>query len=128
MGGMIPAIERGFPMREIAESSYRYQQAVEKKEKIIVGVNAFQAEEEPIETLYIDQSVAEKQRARLKQLRAGRDNRRVEKALDDLARAADKGQNMMPHIVEAVRAYATLGEMCDTLKKVFGVYQEAAVT
>ncbi|MBI3666391.1 MAG: methylmalonyl-CoA mutase family protein [Acidobacteria bacterium] len=128
MGGMIPAIERGFPMREIAEASYRYQQAVEKKEKIIIGVNAFQAEGEPVETLYIDHRVAEKQAGRLKQLRADRNNQQAEKALDDLARAADQGGNMMPSIVEAVRAYATLGEMCDTLKKVFGVYQEAAVT
>ncbi|HYM13020.1 MAG TPA: methylmalonyl-CoA mutase family protein [Bryobacterales bacterium] len=128
MGGMIPAIERGFPMREIAEASYRYQQAVEKKEKIIVGVNAFEAEEEPIETLYIDHSVEEQQIARLQKLRAERDKGRVEKALDDLTHAAEGQENMMPHIVEAVRAYATLGEMCGALKKVFGVYQEAAVT
>ncbi|MBI3697778.1 MAG: methylmalonyl-CoA mutase family protein [Acidobacteria bacterium] len=128
MGGMIPAIERGFPMREIAEASYRYQQAVEKGEKIIVGVNAFAAEEEPIETLYIEHSVEEQQVARLKKLRAERDCRRAEKALDELARAADKGQNQMPFIIEAVRAYCTLGEMCDTLKRVYGVYQEAAVT
>jgi methylmalonyl-CoA mutase N-terminal domain/subunit len=128
MGGMISAIERGFPMREIAEASYRYQQAVEKKEKIIVGVNAFESEEEPIETLYIDPSVEQRQIARLRELRAGRDSRRAEKALDDLARAAEHGDNMMPCILEAVRSYATLGEMCATLKKVFGVYQEASVT
>ncbi len=128
MGGMIPAIERGFPMREIAESSYRYQKEVEKKEKIIVGVNAFVSDEEPIETLYIDRRVGDHQMARLRKLRAGRDNARVRGALDALARAAEGGTNMMPHILEATRAYATLGEMCDTLKKVFGVYQETSVT
>src|SRR5262249_17827526 len=128
MGGMIPAIERGFPMREIAEASYRYQQAVEKNEKIIVGVNAFQADEEPIETLYIDRRVEEHQTARLRHLRADRDNRRVEKALAELARAAEREENPMPYLIEAVRAYATLGEMGDTFKKVFGTYQEAMVT
>ncbi len=128
MGGMIRAIERSFPMREIADASYRYQLAVEKKEKIIVGLNAYQAEEASIETLYIDRTVEERQVARLRDLRRQRDHRRVEKALDDLARAAETDLNLMPYIVEAVRAYATLGEMCDTLKKVFGVWQEAAVT
>jgi len=126
MGGMVPAIERGYPMREIAEASYRYQQAVEKKEKIIVGVNAFIAEEEPIETLYIDQGVAEKQVARLKKLRRERDSGRAEKSLRELARAAEGSRNLMPPILEAVRAYATLGEMCETLKGIFGVYQEVS--
>ena len=128
MGGMIPAIERGFLMREIADSAYRYQQAVERKEKIIVGVNDFVSHEEPIETLYIDHSVAEKQITRLRRLRAERDNARVERALDELARAAERDANTMPYLIDAVRAYATLGEMCNTLKKVFGVYQETSVT
>jgi methylmalonyl-CoA mutase N-terminal domain/subunit len=128
MGGMIPAIERGFPMREIAEASYRYQQAIEKGEKIIVGVNAFASEDEPIDTLYIDRSVEEKQVARLHRLRTERDNRRVEKALAEIERAAEQERNLMPYLVEAVRAYATLGEMCGALKKVYGVYQEVSVT
>ncbi|HZS50221.1 MAG TPA: methylmalonyl-CoA mutase family protein [Bryobacterales bacterium] len=128
MGGMIAAIERGFPMREIAEASYRYQQAVEKKQKIVVGVNAFEAGAEPIETLYIDRSVEEQQIARLRKLRAERDQARVRRALDDLSRAAEREQNTMPYLIEAVRSYATLGEMCGALKKVFGVYREAAVT
>jgi len=127
MGGMIPAIERGFPMREIAEASYRYQQAVEKKEKIIVGVNAFAAEEEPIQTLHIDHTTGQRQVARLKKLRAERDCGRVTGALDELIRAAEDSRNLMPPILEAVRAYATLGEMCEALKKVFGVYREASV-
>ena len=128
MGGMIGAIERGFPMREIAEASYRYQQAVERKEKIIIGVNAFQSDAEPIETLYIDRSAEQSQIACLRKLRAERDNQRASRALDELARAAEREENLMPHLIEAVRAYATLGEMCGMLRKVFGVYQEATVT
>jgi methylmalonyl-CoA mutase N-terminal domain/subunit len=128
LGGMIPAIERGFPMREIAEASYRYQQQVERGEKIIVGVNAYQCEEEPISTLQIERQVEEEQVARLGRLRAERSNERVGRALDEICRAAERDQNLMPPLVEAVRAYATLGEMCGALKKVFGVYQEAVVT
>ena len=128
MGGMIPAIERGFPMREIADSSYRYQRQVERGEKLVVGVNAHQSDEAPIELLRIDRSVEERQIARLRRLRAERDTARVHRSLDDLCRAAERGQNLMPPLLEAVRAYATLGEMCGALKKVFGVYQEVSVT
>jgi len=128
MGGMIPAIERGFPMREIAEASYRYQQAVEKQDKIIVGVNAFESPADPIETLYIDRSAEERQITGLRKLRADRSNQRVDRALDELVRAAEHEENTMPYLIEAVRAYATLGEMCDRLKSVFGAYQEVAVT
>ena len=128
LGGMIPAIDRGFPMREIAEASYRYQQEIERGEKIIVGVNAFQSEEEPLETLRIDRQAEAQQVTRVRKLRAERSSEQVDRALDDLARAAERDQNLMPYLLEAVRAYATLGEMCGTLKKVFGVYQEAVVT
>ncbi len=125
---MIPAIERGYPMREIAEASYRYQQEVERGERLIVGVNAFQSEDEPIEILQIDRRVEEEQIARLRRLRAERSNERVGRALDAICRAAERGENLMPALIDAVRVYATLGEMCGALKKVFGVYQEAAVT
>jgi methylmalonyl-CoA mutase N-terminal domain/subunit len=124
MGGMIAAIEKGFPQSEIAAASYRYQCEVEAGERVIVGVNRFQSEEEPIELLQIDESAAESQRSKLAALRARRDNARVERALDALRRAAGGTENTMPHLLDAVRAYATLGEICDALRSVFGTYQE----
>ena len=125
MGGMVAAVEQGYPQAEIARSSYEYQRAVERKEKLIVGVNAFTGEEvEPIPTLYIDHSVEEKQSAKLSQLRAERDSAAAEKALDNLRQAAEGDHNLMPPILDAVRARATLGEMCGVLRAVFGVYDE----
>jgi methylmalonyl-CoA mutase N-terminal domain/subunit len=128
MGGMVAAIEQGFPQREIQESAYTYQKAVERKEKIIVGVNAFVSEDDaPIETLRIDESVAERQTARLAKLRASRDNGRVRALLTRLGAAATGNQeNLMPHILDCVRSYATLGEICDELRAVYGVYREPA--
>jgi len=128
MGGMIPAIERGFPQREIADASYRYQRAVERGDQTIVGVNAYQApESEPIDILQIDESSAIRQVEKLAALRARRDRGRVEAALAALRRAAEGSGNTMPHILEAVRAYATLGEICDAFRDVFGTYTEASV-
>jgi|FaiFalFF_MnMetaG_3_1042247.scaffolds.fasta_scaffold00087_21 methylmalonyl-CoA mutase N-terminal domain/subunit len=126
MGGMIAAIERGFPQKEIHEAAYRYQQAVDRREKIIVGVNEYVVEKEPVEVpiLYIDESVAEIQRERLRRLRARRDNAKVTRALEALKEAARGTENTMPYILECVRAYATLGEICDALKEVFGEYHE----
>ncbi len=129
LGGMIPAIERGYPQREIAEAAYRYQQAVDRKEKIIVGVNEYAAAEEPpIEILQIDESVARRQKERLAELRRTRDNRRVTQCLRDLEAAARGDKNTMPYILEAVRAYATLGEICDAFRSVFGTYEEVSIT
>jgi methylmalonyl-CoA mutase N-terminal domain/subunit len=128
MGGMIPAIEQGFPQREIADASFQYQREVEHNEAVIVGVNRFQSEEAgQIELLQIGESVAQRQNARLKQLRATRGNARVSKALDALRRAAAQGDNTMPHILEAVRAYATVGEICAAFQDVFGGWQETSV-
>jgi len=126
MGGMIAAIERGFPQKEIHEAAYRYQQAVDRREKIIVGVNEYVVEKEPTEVpiLYIDESVAEVQRERLRRLRARRDNAKVTRTLEALKEAARGTENTMPYILECVRAYATLGEICGALKEVFGEYQE----
>jgi len=129
LGGMVAAIERGFPQREIAEASYRYQQAVDRKEKIIVGVNDYVLEEEtPLPILQIDESVAHQQSKSLADLRRERDNRRVTQTLKDLEAAARGTKNTMPCILECVRAYATLGEICDTLREVFGTYEEVAIT
>jgi methylmalonyl-CoA mutase, N-terminal domain len=128
MGGMVEAIERGFPQKEIAESSYRFQQAVERKEKVIVGVNDFvQEDDPPIEILYIDETAAEKQLAKLDALRRTRDNGRVRQTLDRLRAAAGTPENLMSPILDAVRAYATLGEMCDALRDVWGEYEEVPV-
>ncbi len=128
LGGMVAAIERGYPQREIADASYRYQVAVDRKEKIIVGVNDYVAEEKPIDILQIDETVARRQAARLSRLRAERSNDEVARRLTTLRSAAAAGDNLMPHLYEAVKAYATLGEICDALRSVFGTYEETAVT
>jgi methylmalonyl-CoA mutase, N-terminal domain len=128
MGGMVEAIELGFPQQEIAESSYRFQQAVERREKIIVGVNDFvQEDESPISVLYIDESAAGKQLAKLERLRKTRDNDAVRRSLDALGAAARSTRNLMPGILDAVRAYATVGEMCDALRDVWGEYEEVPI-
>jgi methylmalonyl-CoA mutase N-terminal domain/subunit len=125
MGGMVEAIERGFPQREIAESAYRFQQAFERTDRITVGVNAFvQADDPPIRVLYIDDTASDRQLARLETLKTTRDADRVRRSLDALIAAARGTENLMPAILDAVRAYATLGEMCDALREVWGEYEE----
>jgi len=128
MGGMVAAIERGYPQREIAEASYRYQMAVDKKEKIIVGVNDFISEEKPLEILQIDETVARRQAERLRKLRAERSQAEVDRRLGALRNAAKCNQNLMLYIFDAVKAYATLGEICDAMRDVFGTYEEVAIT
>jgi methylmalonyl-CoA mutase, N-terminal domain len=128
MGGMIAAIERGYPQREIADAAYRYQVAVDRKEKIVVGVNDYVTEEKPLEILQIDEAVAARQAERLRKLRAERSNAAVDRSLDALRKAAGGEENLMPYLYEAAKAYATLGEICDSLRTVFGTYQEVAVT
>ncbi len=139
MGGMVKAIERGYPQKEIAEASYQYQRAVEAREKIIVGVNEFTIEEEPPPILYIDETIQNQQTAKLKALRARRSNDEVRRRLDALKRAAGQepqvrpdgnisDANTMPYIVDAVRAYATVGEICDALREVYGTYVETSIT
>jgi methylmalonyl-CoA mutase, N-terminal domain len=139
MGGMVKAIERGYPQKEIAEASYQYQRAAEAREKVIVGVNDFTIEEESPHILYIGESVARQQSAKLRALRARRSNEEVERALDALKKAAAQepkagangnvsSVNTMPYIVDAVRAYATVGEICEALREVYGTYTEVSVT
>jgi methylmalonyl-CoA mutase N-terminal domain/subunit len=139
MGGMVKAIERGYPQKEIAEASYQYQRAAEAKEKVIVGVNEFVIEEESPHILYIDESVARQQSAKLKTLRARRSNDEVRRTLDALKKAASlepkagineniSSANTMPYIVDAVRAYATVGEICEALREAYGTYTEVSVT
>ena len=128
IGGMIAAIERAYPQREIADASYRYQVSVDRKEKIIVGVNEFTGEEKPIEILRIGESVREQQAKRLQKLRSERSNDEVARQLAALRKAAQGTENLMPHIYAAVKAYATLGEICDSLRDVFGTHEETSVT
>jgi methylmalonyl-CoA mutase N-terminal domain/subunit len=125
LGGMVAAIEDGFPQREIADASYRFQQAVEVGEKLIVGVNAYADEsEQRIATLYIDDRAAEVQQARLEDVRRRRQGGRVDRALDALREVAQGTANTMYPLLECVRAYATIGEMCDALRDVWGEYEE----
>ena len=127
-GGMVEAIEAGFPQREMQDASYEFQKAVESGDKIIVGVNDYVMEEgnSPVNLLQIDESVAELQAERLKRLRSERDNTKVQEALKSLAEGARGRENTMLLLLDCVRAYATLGEMCDALRPVFGEYQEPA--
>jgi methylmalonyl-CoA mutase, N-terminal domain len=128
MGGMVAAIEKGFPQREIQDSAYRYQKALESGEQTIVGVNKYQMEEEPAEIpiLAIDETVRQHQVERLERTRDQRDAGAVAGALDKLRMAAQSEENTMPAIIEAVRAYTTLGEICAALRDVYGVYEEPA--
>jgi methylmalonyl-CoA mutase N-terminal domain/subunit len=135
MGGMVKAIEAGYPQKEIAEASYAYQRAVETGEKITVGVNRYAIEEPAPQILYIDESVREAQTRKLKKLRAERSGERVQRTLDALRRAAEKkpapaqngicDANTMPFILDCVAAYATLGEICSALRDVFGGWEES---
>jgi methylmalonyl-CoA mutase N-terminal domain/subunit len=131
MGGMLDAIERGFPQREIADSAYRYQQEIDSRQRIVVGVNDFtQGNEEPIEIPIHTITAESEQRhlERLRRVRRERDHSAVAAALERMERAARDGrENLMPYIVEAVRGYATLGEMCNLLRRVYGEYREPAL-
>lgn len=124
MGGMIPAIEKGWVQRQIEDSSYKYQKEIEQKKRIVVGLNSFTEEKEtPIPILKIDPALEEEQVNRLKKLKDGRDNTMVEKSLKKLKEAAISSENIMPPTLEAVKCYATIGEIIKTLKEVFGVYK-----
>jgi methylmalonyl-CoA mutase, N-terminal domain len=129
LGGVIPAIEQGFFQREIAEAAYRYQLELDRKEKIIVGVNEFVEEEEQITIpiLQISPEVEGKQRRRIAEVRSSRIEGEVNRTLEDLRRAAVDGTNIMPPLLACTRAYVTLGEMCSTLATVFGLHEEIAV-
>jgi methylmalonyl-CoA mutase N-terminal domain/subunit len=128
LGGMVAAIERGYPQREISEASYRYQVEVDKKEKIIVGVNDFVTQEKPLDILQIDETVAHRQADRLRKLRAERSSDEVARRLSALRKTAQSTENLMPYIFDAVKSYATLGEICDAMREVFGTYEEIAIT
>jgi methylmalonyl-CoA mutase N-terminal domain/subunit len=128
MGGMIPAIERGYPQTEIANASYEYQHEIETGDQKVVGVNAFTEKSgQAIELLQIDETSHEAQVGKLKALRARRSSADVARTLAALKRAAEGTENTMPYILDAVRCYATTGEICDAFRDVFGTYTETSV-
>ena len=128
MGGIIRAVEEGFPQKEIGESAYRFQREVEEGERLIVGVNAFQSDRhEPVEILKIDERVAEEQIARLKTVRAARNAAAVSATLARVEAACRGTENLMPPVLEAVKSYATLGEISDVFRKVWGQYREGGI-
>jgi methylmalonyl-CoA mutase N-terminal domain/subunit len=127
LGGMLQAIDAGYIQREIQKAAFEYQRAVETKEQIVVGVNDFRAEERPIPTLRIDPQLEQEQIARLNALRSRRNSSKADQALRDLERRARTGENLLPAILDAVEKFATVGEISDTLRRVFGEYQESVV-
>jgi methylmalonyl-CoA mutase N-terminal domain/subunit len=125
MGGMLAAIDKGFPQMEIADAAYHYQRQIDKGEKVVVGVNKYVVEEKaPPEILRIDEMVEEKQIARLQKVKKERDNRRVAQILKDLRAASKTDKNLMPYVIEAVKEYATEQEICDVWRDVFGEYRD----
>jgi methylmalonyl-CoA mutase N-terminal domain/subunit len=125
MGGMLRAVEEGFPQKELAESAYRWQREVESGERTVVGVNRFRVEEEePISLLELDENVARAQGERLKAVKAERVAGRVAETLAGVEKACRDGANVVPPVIEAVKAYATLGEICDVFRGVWGQYRE----
>ena len=129
MGGVIPAIEKGFFQKEIANSAYKYQQEIDRKERILVGVNEFTVEQDwvPLELLRVEPQIEKEQLAKLETVKRERNNAKVKRVLEELHDNADREENLMPTIIEAVKAYATLGEICDVLRDVFGKYEELIV-
>jgi methylmalonyl-CoA mutase N-terminal domain/subunit len=125
MGGIIRAVEEQYPQKEIGESAYRFQREVEQGDRVIVGVNGFKAEtDSPIELLKIEERTHDEQVERLQQVKATRDNAKVKAALAKIEAAARGTDNLMPPVLEAVREYATLGEVSDVFRKVWGQYRE----
>jgi methylmalonyl-CoA mutase N-terminal domain/subunit len=128
MGGMVKAIEQGYPQREILDASQRYQRNVERAERIIVGVNQHvEPEGRAIPTLKIGPEVEQEQVGRLSDLRKTRDPFRMAGAVEELQEAASCGENVMPYLIEAVNAKATVGEICAALQEIYGVYREPVV-
>ena len=129
LGGVIPAIEKGFFQKEISEAAYRYEREIEAKKRLIVGVNDFILEDEEIAipVLKIDPEVEKRQIERLNKTRKERNNKKVQEALDGLRKASEGTENVLPHVVKAVRAYASVGEICDVWRDVFGEWEEPKI-
>ncbi|MFB0532863.1 MAG: methylmalonyl-CoA mutase family protein, partial [Desulfatiglandales bacterium] len=125
MRGMVTAIERNYPQMEVADSAYRYQKQISSGEKTVVGVNKYSTEEElPVETVQIEPELEEKQIQWTNRVKNSRDNRKVRDTLEKLGEAAQRDDNLMHYIIDAVKEYATLQEICDVFRDVFGVYRD----
>jgi methylmalonyl-CoA mutase N-terminal domain/subunit len=125
MGGMVAAIDKGFPQLEIADAAYKFQRQIDSCEKIMVGVNKYVTDEQiPIPLLEIDDKVEEDQIARLNAVRRKRDNKAVKKSLEDIKNACKKGENVMPHCIEAVKNLASIQEVCDVYRELYGEYRD----
>ncbi len=125
MGGMLAAIDQGFPQIEIANAAYNFQQQIDSGERVMVGVNKYSTgEESPVELLQIDERVQAEQLKRLNETKRVRDNRKVAQALGSLRTACQSDKNVMPYVIEAVREYATEQEICDVYREVFGEYRD----
>ena len=128
MGGMLAAIDRGYPQMEIADSAYRFQKQIDEGKKVMVGVNKYVSEEkEPIPVLKIDERVEQQQLQRLNEVKRMRDSRRVRECLDAIRQACKKEENVMPYVIDAVKAYATVQEICDVYREVYGEYRDPAL-
>jgi len=129
MGGMVKAIEAGFPQLEISDAAYKFQKQIDAQEKIMIGVNKYNIEDEVIDIpiLEIDDSVEVQQVARLQEVKRKRDNRYVAECLNNLAEACKKGENVMPFCIEAVKAHTTMQEICDVYREVYGEYRDPGI-
>jgi len=129
MGGMLEAVKKGYPQREVTESAYKFQREVEEGKRLIVGVNIFKSDEveeiRKVPLLEFDQAeIEERQKRRVKEVRESRNQERWRRSLDNLRRAAERGENIMPYVLEAARSYATIGEIMGVLREVYGTYAE----
>jgi methylmalonyl-CoA mutase N-terminal domain/subunit len=124
MGGMVAAIERGFPQAEIAESAYKYQKQIDSREKVIVGVNKYATEHSPIMIWRMKPEIEERQLRRLREVKQVRNNSKVKECLYRIREASQDGENLMPYLIDAVREYATIQEICDIWRNVFGQYSD----
>jgi methylmalonyl-CoA mutase N-terminal domain/subunit len=125
MGGMLKAIERNYPQMEIADAAYRFQRELDEKKRTMVGVNKYVIDEElPVDIYHVDEAIEERQIARTQEVKNSRDENRVRESLERLGEACSSNQNVMPHLIDAASSYATLQEMCDVFRDVFGVYRD----
>ena len=124
IGGMVAAIERGYPQAQVAESAYRYQKQIDSGEKLIVGVNKYVTDHPPITIWRMRPEIEERQLKRLKEVKGSRNNSKVKQCLQQIRKASQNGENLMPHIINAVREYATIQEICDVWRDVFGRYTD----
>ncbi len=129
MGGMVAAIEKGFPQLEISDAAYRFQRQIDAGEKIMIGVNKYVIEDEVIDIplVEIDETVEKEQLERLARVKRTRDNKKVKECLEDIKKACEKGENVMPYCIEAVKARATVQEICDVYREVYGEYRDPGI-